>query len=213
MFPSPSVEGMVPGCCTLGSGVRVLGLVLTLAVAACGCYSSFSAGAGGDGGAGGAGGAGAGGDGGAAGPKGACTNPGDLAFLCSADNDLRRTLTACGHCSLFGLFCPMACDGNPVAPSTSVFVCAAATLAAPACDAGLSQTCLDCYIAVSACSTIHCSMPCTDDAAGCLCLDCVYDNCSAEFEACTGFGVPSSTTPGGPLACEAQPSCNPPDPT
>ncbi|MBW2587133.1 MAG: hypothetical protein JRD92_09335 [Deltaproteobacteria bacterium] len=197
--------------------MRVLGLVLTLAVAACGCYSSFNAGAagaGGDGGAGGTAGAGgAGGVGGPVGPRGACTNAADRAYLCGEDNDIRRTLTACGHCSLFGLFCPIACDGDPVAPLTSVFVCAAVTLTAPECDPSLSQTCLDCYIGVSACATIYCSMPCTDDAAGCLCLDCVYDNCSAEFETCTSLSLPSSTTPGGPPACDTQPSCNPLDPT
>jgi hypothetical protein len=40
-------------------------------------------------------------------------------------------------------------------------------------------------------------------------LDCIYDNCDAEFEACTGFSAGSSTTPGGPPTREAQPACNP----
>jgi hypothetical protein len=195
--------------------MRVLGLALTLALAGGGCYSSVdggAAGAGRDGGGGSGGMAGAGGEGGA-GAMGACTNAADMAFLCDEGNALHRTLSACGYCALLGLVCPMGCDGNPIAPLTSAAACAVATLGDEACAPGLSHRCLDCYLKVSACGTLACSAICSDDPAGCACVDCVYDNCDAEFELCTGFSNGSSTTPGGPPTCEAQPTCNPPDPT
>ena len=187
--------------------MRALGLVLALAVAVAGCYSSSAVGAAGAGGAGGT--VGAGGDGGAAGgATGACTNAGDPAFVCSEETTIQRTLAACGHCSIFDFVpCPSGCDGNSIPSLTSVPVCAAATLSDPACDPRLTLPCLDCYLKASACGTLHCSQPCLSDPLGCECLDCFYDNCDADFEACAGFSVGSSTTPGGPPTCETQASC------
>lgn len=182
--------------------MRPLGLVLTLAVAAFGCYSSSAVGAAGAGGAGGM--AGAGGTGPA---TGACVNGGDLSFVCSEDNGIQRTLTACGYCSFIGWGCPDACDGSPVPPMTGASACAAATIGAPACDPGISLACLDCYIEVSTCGTVNCSAPCNDDGAACLCLDCVFEHCDADFTACAGFSAGSSKTPGGPPTCETQAAC------
>lgn len=179
--------------------MRVFGLVLALALADWGCGSSIEV----DGGTGGTA-----GTGGMAG-TGACTNAADQAFACSEDNDIKGTLTACGLCSILGLGCPDGCDGNPIAAMTSVADCAAATLGDTACDPGLSQACLDCYVSVSACGTTNCAVDCAADPAGCACLACVNTNCDAGFEACAGYSAGSDTVPGGPPSCEALQTCNP----
>ena len=130
-----------------------------------------SAAAGGTGGSSGTGGVGAGGGGGGGGggsggqPTGeACENSMDLEII--DDPTFTETL---GDCATEAL-------GNPAQVATCLQD-----------DAGLSEACSECYGTFTGCLLNNCLVPCRADPMSTDCIDCLLDNCNAQFEECSGF--------------------------
>ena len=117
------------------------------------------------------------------GDGGACENTADLAVLDDDTVDPNGTAKSCmlGPCGTSDADCLAECvaNGND-------------TVEPPIEGTGLSAACGACYGATTVCAAVHCLSDCLADPNGEACINCLGENCMADFCACAGYTAVST---------------------